>query len=315
MTTTARTKGLGTGRCAVLATAALLAGGLAACTATASPPTAGVVNAVGAENQYADVLSQIGGRYVHVTSILNDPNTDPHTFESSPSVAQAVAQANLVVQNGAGYDGFMDKIEAASPDRARRVIDVQHVLGLPDSTPNPHLWYSPATMPAVATVMADDLAALRPAHAAYFRANLRRFDASLTPWLDAVAAFKARYAGVAVATTEPVADDLLDAMGARNLTPFSFQADVMNGVDPPPQDVSLLDGLFTGHRVKVFCYNQQVVSSLTVAARQLAVRSGVPVVGVYETMPTPGYHYQTWMLAEVQAITRAVAAGVSTGHL
>jgi zinc/manganese transport system substrate-binding protein len=104
-------------------------------------------------------------------------------------------------------------------------------------------------------------------------------------------------------------------MGANNLTPFSFQADIMNGVDPPPQDIALENGFFTQHKVKAFVYNQQVVSALTTSIRQTALKAGVPVVGVYETMPTPGYDYQTWMLAEVNAIQKAVASQVSTEKL
>jgi len=274
-----------------------------------------VVKAIGAENEYANVLSQIGGRYVSVSSILNNPNTDPHTFESSPKVAQEVSAAQLIVQNGVGYDDFMTKIESASPNSGRKVIVAQQVLGLPDYTPNPHLWYSPTTMPAVAKAMAAALSQLEPAHAAYFEADLHKFEASLAPWTNAIAAFKSNYQGVAVATTEPVADYLLQAMGADNLTPYGFQADVMNGVDPAPQDISLENSFFTDHRVKVFCYNEQVVDALTSSIRHNAEAAGIPVVGVYETMPTPGYDYQSWMLTEVQDIQKAVASGVSTEHL
>ena len=281
--------------------------------AAASSP--GVINAIGAENEYANVLSQIGGKYVHVSSILNNPNTDPHTFEASPSVAEEVSAAELIVQNGVGYDDFMSKIEAASPNPSRKVIVVQHLLGLPTDTPNPHLWYSPRTMPAAAKAMATQLSALQPAHAAYFAANLTRFDTSLQPWLAAISAFKAKHAGTAVAVTEPVADYLLQAMGMKILTPFQFQADIMNGVDPAPEDVTLEDGFFTKHQVKVFCYNQQVVDPLTTSIRETAEHAGVPVVGVYETMPTPGYDYQSWMLAEVRAIEAAVTNKVSTEHL
>ena len=150
-------------------------------TSTSAASKPGVINAVGAENEYADVLSQIGGAYVQVSSILNNPNTDPHTFEASPSVAEEVSQAELIVQNGVGYDGFMNQIESASPNSHRKVIVAQHVLGLPDSTPNPHLWYAPTTMPAVAKVMTADLSALDPNHAAYFQARLQAFQASLKP--------------------------------------------------------------------------------------------------------------------------------------
>jgi zinc/manganese transport system substrate-binding protein len=294
---------------------ALTAAGCGPSNAASSGSSSGVINAIGAENEYANVLSQIGGKYVHVSSILNNPNTDPHTFEASPSVASEVSAATLIVQNGVGYDTFMNKIEAASPNSKRKVITVQDLLGLPDDTPNPHLWYSPKTMPAAAKAMADDLSALQPAHKAYFQANLAKFDASLQPWFAAIDQFKSKYAGTPVAVTEPVADYMLQAMGANILTPFVFQADIMNGVDPSPQDISLEEGYFTRHQVKVFCYNQQVVDSLTSSIRLLALKSGVPVVGVYETMPVPGYDYQTWMLAELHAIEKAITTKVSTQKL
>jgi zinc/manganese transport system substrate-binding protein len=298
----------------VLAAAAL---GLAGCGggASAAHGAPGVVSAIGAESQYANVLSQIGGRYVHVTSILNNPNVDPHSFEASTSIAQAISQAGLIVQNGLGYDAFMNDIESASPSSTRTVIVAQHVLGLPDSTSNPHLWYDPATMPAVATVIAADLTSRQPSHAAYFKANLAAFDASMSPWTDAIAAFRTAHRGAPVAVTEPVADYLLAAMGARVRTPFVFQADIMNGVDPAPEDITLEEGLLTRHQVKVFCYNPQVVDSLTASVRSDAKASRVPVVAVYETMPTPGYDYQSWMLAETNAIAAAVAHGTSTERL
>jgi zinc/manganese transport system substrate-binding protein len=293
---------------------AVAAGACSSSAAAARTSAAGVITAVGAENEYGNVISQIGGQYVRVSSILYDPNTDPHTFESSASVARTVAHAQLAVQNGVGYDGFMDKIEAAAPNSGRKVIVVQKLLGLPDSTPNPHLWYDRQTMPKVAAAVAGDLSAIEPARAAYFQANLSTFDRALQPWLNAIAAFHTQYGGTPVATTEPVADYLLQAMGADNLTPFRFQAAIMNGTDPAPQDISLIQGLFSSHRVKVFCYNQQVVSSLTSSIRKAARGHGVPVVGVYETMP-PGYDYQSWMLAETTAIQAAVSNGTSMEHL
>jgi zinc/manganese transport system substrate-binding protein len=252
---------------------------------------------------------------VRVSAIESNPNTDPHTFEASPSVANAVSTAQLVVQNGIGYDTYMNKIEAAAPSKTRKVIVVQDLLGLPDSTPNPHLWYSPRTMPAVAKAVAADLSRMQPAHAKYFAANLRTFDASLQPWYQAIAKFRAAYRGTAVAVTEPVGDYMLQAIGAKILTPFTLQADIMNGVDPSPQDVSLEDALFSSHRVKVFVYNQQVTDSLTASFLSQAKKYGIPVVGVYETMPVPGYGYQSWMLAEVRAMTKAVTGKTSTQKL
>jgi zinc/manganese transport system substrate-binding protein len=287
---------------------------LAGCSSDAGSHSGAIV-AVGAENQYADVISQIGGKYVQVSAIDSNPNTDPHEFEASAKDAETVAEAQLIVQNGAGYDSYMDKMESGSPSTSRKVINAQELLGLPVTVANPHLWYSPGTMPAVAKAIASDLSALRPKDAAYFRANETKFDASLQPWLTAIAQFKAAYPGTPVAVTEPVGDYMLQAAGADIKTPFGLQADIMNGVDPSPQYVSLQDSLFAQHKVKVFLYNQQVTDSLTETFLSEARRYGIPVVGVYETMPTPGYHYQSWMLAEVNALRKAVAAKVSTERL
>jgi zinc/manganese transport system substrate-binding protein len=294
--------------------AVLLASGCSAAAARPSDP-GGKIVAVGAENEYANVIQQVGGSYVQVSAVMSNPTTDPHTFEASASVARLVSSAQLVVQNGVGYDGFMNTIENAVPNSGRKVIVVQNLLGLPDSTPNPHLWYKPSTMPAVANAIAADLAALQPAHASFFKAQAAAFVSSLSTWTDAIAAFKAKYPDTPVATTEPVADYMLQAAGADNLTPWAFQADIMNGTDPSAQDVAAQRSLFTQHQVKVFLYNQQVTDSLTESFISLARANGIPVVGVYETMPVPGYDYQSWMLAEVQDLQKAVAGGVSSEHL
>jgi len=298
--------------------AIVLASGCSSSSAAGGSATSGdsgTITAIGAENEYASVIGQVGGKYVHAEAILSNPNTDPHTFQASPSIAREISQAKLIVQNGAGYDDWVTSIEKAAPDPGRTVINVQHLLGLRDSTPNPHLWYKPATMPAVASAIARDLAAIQPAHAAYFTANAARFTASLAPWNQALAQFKTRYPDTPVATTEPVADYMLQAAGTVNMTPWTFQADVMNGTDPSAQDVAVQKSLFTGHKVKIFLYNQQVTDSLTESYIKLAHDNGIPVVGVYETMPTPGYDYQSWMLAEVHAMDKALAGKTSTEHL
>jgi zinc/manganese transport system substrate-binding protein len=283
----------------------------------AGPPDSGggKVVAVGAENEYANVIAQVGGKYVQVSAIMSNPNTDPHTFEASAAVARVVSAAQLVVQNGVGYDTFMNTIESAAPSSSRKVIVVQNLLGLPTGTPNPHLWYKPVTMPAVADAVAAGLSAFQPAHAPYFKANAAAFIASLTAWDNAIAAFKAKYPDTPVATTEPVADYMLAAVGADNMTPWALQADIMNGTDPSAQDVAVQRSLFTDHKVKVFLYNQQVTDSLTESFIALAQANGIPVVGVYETMPVPGYDYQSWMLAEVQDLAKAVASKISTERL
>ncbi len=302
---------------AATAVAALLGGACATAPLAGAAPSGKprTVVAVAAENGYADVISQIGGRYVTVTAIMSNPNTDPHTFESSARVSREVGAARLVVQNGLGYDSFMTRIEQASPSSSRKVIDVQRLLGLPDSTPNPHLWYKPTTMPAVAKAVAKVLTHFQPAHAAYFQRDLQVFDASLAPYDRELARIKSAFPHAMVATTEPVADYMLQAAGVDDMTPWALQADIMNTVDPPPQGVSLQDDLLTGRKVGALVYNEQVTSSVTEAFLKLAQASRIPVVGVYETMPTPGYHFQTWMLAEADALYDALAHRTSSPKL
>src|SRR5579872_4487321 len=144
---------------------------LTGCGSSAGAATKGTVSIVAAENQYGDVASQIGGKYVSVTSIESNPNADPHSYEVSPSVAGAVSSAGILIENGLGYDGYMSKLESAASGTRRYVIDVQRLLRLPDSTPNPHLWYKPSTMPLVAKALVADLSRLQPAHLVYFRSN------------------------------------------------------------------------------------------------------------------------------------------------
>jgi zinc/manganese transport system substrate-binding protein len=170
-------------------------------------------------------------------------------------------------------------------------------------------------MPAVARSIAAALERLQPAHRAYFAAHLIAFDESLGAWTKAIAAFKSAHPGVPVATTEPVADYLLTAAGVDNRTPWALQAAIMNDTDPAPQDVATQNALLSGGKVRAFVYNEQVTDSITANYLKLAAAAHIPVVGVYETMPTDGFTYQTWMEAELKALTAAITAGKSTGKL
>ncbi|HTU70135.1 MAG TPA: zinc ABC transporter substrate-binding protein [Candidatus Baltobacteraceae bacterium] len=290
----------------LFAAAILVGAGTAA--ASAKP-----LEAVGAENFYANVIAQIGGPYVRVSSILNNPNTDPHSYESDTRDASLVASADLIVQNGVGYDAFMQKLEAASPHPGRAVIDVGASLGL-HAGDNPHLWYRPQTMPFVAGAIATALERLDPAHRAVFEANRARFVRSLQPWLTQIALLRKRYAGTPIAVTEPVFNYTAEAIGLDIKTPRSFQLAIEEGNDPAPQDVSAVRTLLSGREVRMFVYNQQTVEPTTVQLLEVARSARVPVVGVYETMPE-GQTYQSWMLAEVQAVWRALRNGTSTEHV
>lgn len=289
--------------------------GVSSVSQESSPSGAGnPIVAVGAENEYADIIRQIGGSNVSVTAIMSNPETDPHSYEANTQDAAAVGKATLVVENGLGYDDFIDKLAAGSPNSNRVVVNVAKELGYSDQTQNPHLWYKPDTMPRVAEIVAQALEKQMPAQKQAFQDNLSKFKTSLNSWTDAVAALKKDCGGAGVAVTEPVSDYLVEAAGLSNKTPWSYQAAVMNGTDPSPQDVKTQRELFTKKTVKVFLYNRQAVDDSTKTLLALAQKNKVPVVGVYETMPE-NYTYQKWMLAETQAIRDAVQKGVSTQEL
>jgi zinc/manganese transport system substrate-binding protein len=287
----------------VLAAALLIA---SACAPQGAPAAPGTIAVLGAENFYADLLTQIGGTKVTVSSILNDPNADPHAFEASPQTAKLVADAQLVVVNGLGYDDFMDKLLGASNKPDRVVLNVQDILKRADGD-NAHVWYDPATMPAVAEAATAALAKLDPQDASYFADQEAKYLGALKAIDDKIAALKAKFNGTPVAFTEPVEEYQADAIGLTVLTPEGFMRAIEQGIDPAPADVAAERDLLTGRRVKALLYNSQVTSPLTTDIHDLAVTSGVPVVGVAETIPTQFKTYQEWMLAQLAELETALA--------
>jgi zinc/manganese transport system substrate-binding protein len=315
----------------VVAITLVIAWSLAACNgaATPSPSSAGASSAVGSpaigggapvdsgpplavigtENFYADLLTQIGGPRVRATSFLNDPNADPHAFESSPQDAALVADASLVIVNGLGYDDFMQQLLGASTKPNRVVINVQQLLGLPD-TVNVHVWYDPATMPKVAAAAMSALSALDPQNTAFFAAQERAYLAALSPISDKIAELKGRYAGTPIAFTENVAGYLTDQIDLVVKTPVGFMKAVEEGTDPAPADVAAERDLFTSKSVKVLLYNSQVTSPTTSQIHDLAGQQGIPIVGVAETIPPSFQTYQDWQLAQLTELEQAlVSAG------
>jgi zinc/manganese transport system substrate-binding protein len=262
------------------------------------------ITVTGAENFYADVLHQLGGSKLKIYSFLSDPSADPHLYESNSSNAKAVADSRLVIENGLGYDSFMDKLLKASPKQDRVVINVQQLIGAREGD-NVHVWYDPTVMPRVAAAAADALAKLDSANASQYAANLATFDASLDPVRDEVATLKQRYAGTPIAFTEPVYGYMATAIGLAVKSPPEFTKAVEEGNDPPSQTVAAEQDLLSKHRVKALLYNSQTVTKVTANMKDLAVRSGVPVVGVSETAP-PGKTFQEWQMATLKDVEKAL---------
>jgi zinc/manganese transport system substrate-binding protein len=277
----------------------------AATGATPSGATKPVV--VAAENFYGDVVSQIAGNHATVISIISDPNADPHEYESSATDAAEIARANLVIMNGLGYDDFVMRMMRASPNSARRVINVQQLTGHKDGD-NVHLWYDPATMPKVAQAVTDYLVEIDPANAQYYRDWSSRFLSSLGPLRDKIAQMRARYAGVPVAFTEPVFGYMADALGLTVLTPEAFMRAVEDGIEPPASAIAENDTQLRGHQVKVLLYNLQTVTRITTNVQNLAKQLGIPIVGVSETEPF-GKTFQAWQLSQLDALDAALGGG------
>jgi zinc/manganese transport system substrate-binding protein len=261
---------------------------------------------VASTNVYGDIARQIGGSDVTVTSILTDPNADPHLFEPGTKNGLAVAHARVVIQNGLGYDAFMSRLESAAPSGGRRVVTISDVLGIHGHDANPHLWYDVPALPKIAAAIEQALASADAKHAAAYREGLRDFVAGLAPLQRTVAQVRAGHAGAPVAYTEPVPGYLIEAAGLRNLSPASFTIPVEQGSEPSASAVSAMTALATQHRIKVLLYNDQAVSPITQRVRAAARAAGIPVVGVSETVPT-GLTFQAWQLKQARELLRALS--------
>ncbi|HWF57994.1 MAG TPA: zinc ABC transporter substrate-binding protein [Candidatus Dormibacteraeota bacterium] len=280
---------------------------LAACGSSPSAATAGGrLNVVAAENFWGDITSQIGGSHVSVTSIITDPNADPHSYETNPRDAAALSGATLVIENGAKYDTFVGKLLSTNPNAGRDVLTIATVVGVSGDNPNPHLWYNPLYVTTAARAIESHLASHDPGDAATFAANLQTFLSAYQPYIDAVQAIKTRYSDTPIAYTERVAGYLVNAAGLRLATPASFAQSIEDGNDPAPADVAAMDAAMTGRLVKVLLYNAQVTSPVTQSVKSLASSNGIPVVGVAETIPSGQHTFQSWQIAQARAILAAL---------
>ncbi len=261
------------------------------------------VKVVAAENVYGDIARQIGGANVIVTSILTNPNQDPHEFEASVSTARAIAEAKLVIYNGADYDPWAVKLLSASPKASREVIEVAKLAGKKPGD-NPHFWYEPGTMSVFAEVLAIRLTALDPEHDAEYARGLAAFETAMRPLRERIAALRKKYAGTAVTATEPVFDYLAGALGLE-MRNTRFQLAVMNGTEPGAAAIAAFEKDLRTRTVKVLLYNKQTSQVLAQRMRTIAKEAGVPLVEVTETEP-PGLTYQAWMLAQLDALDRAL---------
>jgi zinc/manganese transport system substrate-binding protein len=268
-----------------------------------SSALAASLKVVAAENFYGDVATQIGGPNVAVGSILSNPDEDPHLFEISPAVGRDVSAARIVIYNGVDYDPWMERILGAVQSADRQTIVVAQLVGRKTGD-NPHIWYDPKTMLALAQKLSQILAAADPGNRAAYEQRLLRFEQSLQPVEGKIAALRERLAGTPVTATEPVFGYMFDALGVQ-VKNGAFQLAVMNNTEPSASQVAAFETDLKSHAVKLLVYNSQATDPIADRMRNLAHSAGVPVVGATETEP-PGKDYQAWMMSELDAIDRAL---------
>jgi zinc/manganese transport system substrate-binding protein len=264
----------------------------------------GVVKVVAAENFYGDITKQLGGNHVQVDSILSDPNADPHEYESSVQDAEAVSNADIVIENGFDYDTWMDKLLSASPNSNRVVLVMQKLAPhpLPD---NPHMWYGVDNVQALAGDIVNALKQKDPNDSAYFESNLQTFDNSLQPIRQKIADIKSKFNGTPVGLTETIYLYQTEPEGLDVLTPFAFEKAIAEGNDPSADDVAKANDQITNKEVKVLIYNEQTITPITTNMQNEAKNLNIPIIPVWETMPT-GKHYQSWMMGQLVDLENAL---------
>jgi zinc/manganese transport system substrate-binding protein len=274
-------------------------------TTSSTTSSSGVIHVVAAENFWGSLITQLGGTRVSVTSIVSDPNADPHEYESNTANAIAIANAQFVIINGAGYDTWAQQLIAASNTPHQVVLNVQELINQTGDA-NPHFWYSPTYVNETAKAMYQDLVSIDPLHASYYTQQYDALKASLAVYNGRIAEIKQQFGGVKVASTEGIFVYLANATGLDLVSPPAFMEAVSEGNDPPAQSIVQFDQLITNGTVKVLVYNAQTVTPLTQSTKALASQYNIPIVPVTETIQPPDASFQVWMNAQLIILQNAL---------
>lgn len=261
------------------------------------------INIVAAENIYGEVAQEIGGPYVNVLSILNNPSEDPHLFTTTPSTARAVSDADIIIYNGADYDPWMSSLLKIDNGKKRAVINVATLINA-QAGDNPHIWYKPETMPLFAKALAAQLIGMDPQHKQYYEHNLRQFTQDYGAIYKKIQEIKQRYQNTPVIATEPVFGYMAASLGLK-MHDEGFQISMMNDVPPTVTQTRSFEDDLTRHVVHVLIYNNQVINPLAEHMRSIAVNEKIPVVGVSELIP-PGMTYIQWIRRELDDLQHAL---------
>ena len=277
---------------------------------TSCSNSGGTIQIVAGENFWGSLVSQLGGSHVNVTSIVTDPNTDPHAYESSTADAKAVTNACFVIENGAGYDVWLSNLVSAAGAAHQTVLNVQQLLGQPTEA-NPHFWYSPYYVNTTVRAMYKDLVQIDPANSAYYKQQYATLNSSLwTSYMRQEGIIKQMFSGVPVASTESIFVYMANATGLNIITPPEFMKAVAEGNDPSASDIATFQNQLNGGNstVHVLVYNVQTVTPLTQSLLALASKNEIPYIRISETVQPPNFTFQAWMQGEVGELQNALNA-------
>ena len=280
---------------------ALLVGACASSLASSSD----TINVVAGENFWASIAAQLGGTKVSVQSIVTDPNADPHEYESSATDARAFAEARLVILNGAGYDRWGQKLLDANRSSNRKVITVAGLLGKKEGD-NPHFWYDPGYVNAVADRITAQYKTIDTADAGYFDQRRSQLTDDMKSYLAEIATTKQKYAGTPIGSTESIFQYMAIALGLHLTTPAEFMDAVAEGNDPPASAVAEFQSQIAGNKIKVLVYNVQTVTAVTTNIKTLAAARGIRSVGVSETLVPENLKFQDWQLNQLKELEAAL---------
>ncbi|KUI35480.1 ABC transporter substrate-binding protein [Mycobacterium sp. IS-1496] len=267
------------------------------------------VSVVVSVDQWGDIVSQLGGQCAKVSTVVASSSVDPHDFEPAPKDAALFEGAQLIVVNGGHYDEWASKLAASSAADAA-VVNALEVSGSADAgEANPHAWYNPAAVTAVADAVSAELVDLAPDAADYFAERQAEVSDALAPYHQVIGSIKATASGKTYAATESVFDDMAAAVGLTNRTPQGYQVAAANESDPSPADLDAFLRLLSDRGVDVLIYNVQTEGSVPQQIRSAAEQAGVPVVEVTESMPPDAASFQTWQVDQLSALAEALGVG------
>jgi zinc/manganese transport system substrate-binding protein len=280
---------------------------LAACGTSSSGAGGSVLRVVAAENFWGSIAAQIGGSHASVQSAVTDPNADPHLYPSNTNDSRAIAMADVVIVNGAGYDTWAQDMIAAGRSSHRRVLTVADVLGKKEGD-NPHFWYNPTWVALIADRITALFKSADSVDASYFDQQRTALDASLKPYRDRIAEIKQKFSGVKVGATESIFVYMATALGLDLISPPEFMTAVAEGTEPPVSDVIQFEAQVQQRQIKVLVYNVQTATDTTTNIKHMAAAVDIPVVGVSETLQPESATFQEWQLSQLLALENALNA-------